>query len=286
MTRRLPDRPNLDHLKKQAKQLLRGLETRNPQAIERYRAVLSRPAPDDPSLADAQHALALEYGFTSWPKLKAHVESIGPAGDPVAVLVAAIKANDTNAARRALQDHPELKARLDDPLPGFAFGATPLLAALPSGNREMIDLLLEAGADINQRSHWWAGSLGVLDDDHGLAPYLIERGARVDVHAAARLGMMDRLAELIAADPGLVHARGGDGQTPLHFAPTIELAALLLDKGADVDARDVDHESTPAQYMVRSRQDVARYLVRRGCKTDLLLAAALGDVELVRRHLD
>ena len=277
---------NLDHIKKQAKRLLRGLQKQDPQALERYRVTLSRPAPAEPKLADAQHALALEYGFTSWPKLKAHVESIGPAADPVAVLVAAIKANDTNAARRALQDHPELKARLDDPLPGFAFGATPLLAALPSGNREMIDLLLGAGADINQRSHWWAGSFGVLDDDHGLAPYLIERGARVDVHAAARLGMLDRLAELIAADPGLVHARGGDGQTPLHVAPTIEIAAFLLDRGADIDARDVDHESTPAQYMVRSRQEVARYLVRRGGKTDLLLAAALGDVDLVRRHLD
>ena len=277
---------NLDHIKKQAKRLLRGLQKQDPQALERYRVALSRPAPAEPKLADAQHALALEYGFTSWPRLKAYVESIGTSADPAAALVAAVKANDPAAARRALQDHPELKARLDDPLPGFAFGATPLLAALPSGNREMIDLLLEAGADINQRSHWWAGSFGVLDEDHGLAPYLIERGARVDVHAAARLGMMDRLAELIAADPGLVHARGGDGQTPLHFAPTIEIAAFLLDKGADIDARDVDHESTPSQYMVRSRQDVARYLVRRGCRTDLLLAAALGDVELVLRHLD
>ena len=34
------------------------------------------------------------------------------------------------------------------------------------------------------------------------------------------------------------------------------------------------------------RQDVARYLVARGCRTDILMAAALGDVDLVRRHLD
>ena len=277
---------NLEHLKKQAKRFLRGLLTHDSQALERYRAALSRPSPDNPKLADAQHALAVEYGFGSWPKLKAHVESIAADDDPVAALVAAVKANDLALARRTLEHHPELKTRLNDPLPGFAFGATPLLAALPSGNHEMIDLLLRAGADINQRSHWWAGSFGVLDDDHGLAPFLIERGARVDVHAAARLGMMDRLAELVAADPGLVHARGGDGQTPLHFAPTVEVAAFLLDKGADIDARDVDHESTPAQYMVRSRQDVARYLVSRGCTTDLLLAAALGDLDLVRRHLD
>jgi hypothetical protein len=45
-------------------------------------------------------------------------------------------------------------------------------------------------------------------------------------------------------------------------------------------------KSTPAQYMLDWRQDVARYLVRRGCKTDILLAAALGGLELVRKHLD
>jgi len=90
----------------------------------------------------------------------------------------------------------------------------------------------------------------------------------------------------VTQDPSLVHARGGDGQTPLHCARTIEAARYLLDCGADADARDIDHESTPAQYMVDERQDVARYLVTRGCRTDLLMAAALGDIELARRHLD
>ncbi len=96
-------------------------------------------------------------------------------------------------------------------------------------------------------------------------------------------------------DPAVVHARGGDGQTPLHFASTVEIAAFLLDHGAEIDALDVDHESTPAQYMLRdeqarhypeSRQEVARFLVSRGCRTDILMASALGDMALVRRHLD
>ena len=125
--------------------------------------------------------------------------------------------------------------------------------------------------------------------------FLVERGAVMDAHAAARLGLMPKLRELVAADPGVVHARGGDGQTPLHFASTVEVAEFLLANGADIDARDVDHESTPAQYMLRvdqrrhyphDRQDVARYLVSRGCRTDILMASALGDVDLVRRHLD
>src|SRR5262245_12113198 len=63
MSRDLPTRPNLDHLKKQAKELLLTLQQQDPGA----------------QLADAQHALAREYGFASWPRLKAHVEGEAPA---------------------------------------------------------------------------------------------------------------------------------------------------------------------------------------------------------------
>jgi len=72
----------------------------------------------------------------------------------------------------------------------------------------------------------------------------------------------------------------------LHFASTVEIAEFLLEKGAEIDARDIDHESTPAQWMIRDRQDIAHMLARRGCRTDILMAAALGDAKLVSRHLD
>ncbi len=98
--------------------------------------------------------------------------------------------------------------------------------------------------------------------------------------------MLEKLRELVEANPELVHARGGDGQTPLHFASTIEIAEYLLDHGAEIDARDVDHESTAAQYMVKSRPAVCRFLIQRGCHTDILMAAALGDLNLVRKLLD
>jgi hypothetical protein len=58
MSRDLPSRPSLDHLKKQAKELLQSLKQREPAA----------------QLAEAQHALAREYGFASWARLKGHVE--------------------------------------------------------------------------------------------------------------------------------------------------------------------------------------------------------------------
>jgi ankyrin repeat protein len=98
--------------------------------------------------------------------------------------------------------------------------------------------------------------------------------------------MLEKLKELISTHPEQVHARGGDGQTPLHFAATVEVADYLLENGAVIDALDIDHESTPAQWMVRDRQEVARHLCKRGCRTDILMAAALGDLERVRQHLD
>jgi ankyrin repeat protein len=286
MPRTLPEHPSLEHLKKQARELLQAARRGEAPATDRFRAASVRAAPPRVKLSDAQHVLAREYGFTSWPALTAHLSSLAQTGDPVVALSAAVRDDDTARVAKLLQAYSALKARLDEPLPGVPFGGTALLVAVRSGNREMIDLLLSSGADINARSHWWAGGFGVLDDDHGLAPFLMERGAVVDAHAAARLGMLARLEALIAADPAVVHARGGDGQTPLHLAATIAVAQCLLDHGADINARDVDHESTPAQYLVRERTVVARYLVERGATTDILLAAALGDLDRVRRHLE
>lgn len=208
------------------------------------------------------------------------------AVSPIRALHDAIRANDPEAVARTLERHPDLKSRLDDPLPDGAFGATPLLAAVHQDNRKIVDILLDAGADINARSDWWAGGFGVLDHDGSLTEYLIHRGAVVDVFAAARLGQLDRLAELIEKDPALVHARGGDGQTALHFARSPAVAEFLVDRGADIDARDIDHESTAAQWMTDKRHDAARYLVSRGCRTDILMASALGDADLVQRLLD
>jgi ATP-dependent Clp protease ATP-binding subunit ClpC len=61
MSRELPLHANIEHLKKQAKERLRELRTSTPQA----------------KLTDAQHDVAREYGFVSWPKLRAHIESLG-----------------------------------------------------------------------------------------------------------------------------------------------------------------------------------------------------------------
>lgn len=208
--------------------------------------------------------------------------------DPFEDLGAAIRSGTASEVRRILAGHPTLRARLDEPTPGGAFGSTGLQGAVRRGERELIDVLLGAGASIHGRSHWWAGSFGVFDDagDEGMVEFLLSRGAVMDPHDAAKWGRRDELEKLVAKDPGAVHFRGGDGQTPLHVAASVEIARFLLDHGADIDALDVDHESMPAQYLIKEHQDVARYLVERGCRTDIMLAVALGDLELVRRMLD
>lgn len=278
MSRELPAQPNLEHLRKQAKNLLREWRRQDSGTLRQ--------------LADAQHELAHEYGFSNWAKLKEHVQSANPG----LALTHAIEAHDPEAIRRVLRSAPALRAAINEPLPGGSFGQTALLAAVQRTNGPMVDALLELGADINQKSHWWAGGFGVLDETSiEFAPFLLERGAKLDAPAAARLGMIDALRSMIEADPAVVHVRGPDGQTPLHQTSTLEIARLLLEHGADIDALDVDHESTPAQYMLRvtqtrhfphDRQHIARELVARGCKTDILMASALGDVALVRKHLD
>jgi ankyrin repeat protein len=289
--RDLPARPNVEHLKNQARTLLR--QAGEPSAVARFAAVGVNS--DKPKLADALHVIAREYGFDTWPALKLHVDLA--AEDAVEALTAAVRANSAPAVREILTRHPSLRSSLNEPLPNYGFAAPALLSAVIHQNREMVDALLDAGANIDERSRWWAGGFGVLDTaGPQLAEYLISRGATIDIHAAARLGKTVRVRELLQLDPQLVHARGGDGQLPLHFARTVEIAALLLDHGAEIDARDIDHESTAAQYMACSRDygewhepyrhEVARFLISRGAETDLMMASAIGDLALVERILN
>ena len=73
----LPARPSLEQLRKQAKDLLRNCQDGVAAAAERIRR--HRPEATDPLLADAQHTLAREYGFESWPQLVHHVDAANSA---------------------------------------------------------------------------------------------------------------------------------------------------------------------------------------------------------------
>ena len=206
--------------------------------------------------------------------------------DEVSAFFDAILGGDRNAVRLQAGVDPSLVHALDQ----RSFGATPITAAARRDDVPMIDLLLELGADIDAKSDWWAGGFGPLHLSRDPRTtethlHLIERGATIDAHAAARFGMIDRLKDLLDADPALIHERGGDGQFPLHFARDPETAAFLLERGAEIDARDLDHVSTAAEWALGDRPEVTRFLVERGASADEFMLAALGDTDAIRALL-
>ena len=280
--RPLPPNPNLEKQRKLAKALARDYWRGDPEAVERVRALHpTPPAPQIFALSDAQLVIARGYGFASWPQLKRKIDSLTKS--PAELFVAAVQIGDVDQVRRLLQSHGDLVSRINEPMFGFKSPAVHVART----NLDLLDLLLAHGADLNVRTSWEKGGFGVLEQvtPEQAAP-LVARGARIDIWAASNLGMMAELATLIAGDPALVHAKGGDGKRPLHFARTVGIARHLLEHGAEIDALDDDHDSTPAQHLIGDRTDVAGFLVSKGARSDLLLAAALGDLGLVGNHLD
>ena len=280
--RPLPPNPNLEKQRKLAKALARDYWRGKAGAVERVCALHPKPpAPEEFVLSDAQLVIARGYGFAGWPQMKRKIESLTKS--PVELFKAAVKAGDVDHVRQLLQSHPVLVSKINEPM--FSFGSSAVHIA--RANLDLLDLLLAHGADLNARTSWDKGGFGVLEQaEPDEAAPLIARGAKIDVWAAANLGMMATLEALITGDPSLVHAKGGDGKRPLHFARTVDIANFLLDHGAEIDACDEDHDSTPAQHLIGDRPDVAGFLVAQGARSDLLLAAALGDAALARRHLD
>ena len=285
-SRSLPPHPDLAQQKKQSKELLRAFTAGDSEARARVRAAL--PDKVHIALADAQFVLAREYGFANWPALTQHIEEhVEVSRSPLERVHDAFRRRDANALRRLFERHAELRARINEPV--FSFNSPAIVAF--ANDRAMVDVLLDFGANPNQRSAWWAGGFHALHSATGdAAERLIAAGAIPDACAASHLDRPELLSGLIAADPSRVHERGGDGQTPLHFAQSRTVIDLLLAAGADIDARDVDHRATPAEWMLdrargAGRYELARYLVERGAYADIFLAAALGLVHRVRAML-
>ena len=119
-------------------------------------------------------------------------------------------------------------------------GREELLEAVRSGDDTRVRSLLEADP-----------SLAAVRDDDGISAVLnahyrmrpdtvdilLAAGPELDVFEAAALGRIDRVAELLDGDPGLVAAWSPDGFTPLHLAAFFghrEAADLLLERGSGV----------------------------------------------------
>ena len=208
------------------------------------------------------------------------------------LFITAVQDGDIDIVKHLLATDETLVAHID--APWFSFDAPAIVFAAASGNRKLIEVLLDAGADIDVKSSWWAGGTSalhhvagsMLNYDKELAEYLLERGATIDAHAAAGLDMYEKLAELIRENPEVVSALGCDGMSPLHFAATPRIAELLLTHGADINLRDRDHNGTPAQWTMGRRPEVCRYLLEQGAEADVVLCCVMGDVERAKAELE
>ena len=100
----LPTQPDLDQLRRQAKDLLRTAQAGDTDATARIRTVS-----DELTLAAAQLTLAREYGFASWPRLKEEVDArkLGLAEKADEFIQASISGN-TRRAVHMLDETPAL----------------------------------------------------------------------------------------------------------------------------------------------------------------------------------
>jgi hypothetical protein len=228
--RPLPDRPNLRHLKDQAKDLLK--------------------AHGAATLTDAQFQIARLYGFASWPKLKAHVESFEEAGQ----LKQAIDSNDIARVKTMMTRNPALHSAplgygKDGPLTWVAECRVPWEPPSPV-RLAMAEWMIGHGSDVHQ------GGDGPL-----------MRAALNEY----RIPMM----ELLVAHGANVNAMW-HGHFPIIFAPceSMDAAALkwLLDHGADPNLRDPRQSAAGRPYP--------------GTALDYLIGSYVRSLERLRACID
>jgi len=310
----LPDAPNLEWLRKQAKHRLTELRQTNRGA----------------KLADAQLDLARRYGFTSWRALKAHVDSLTIDGQ----LFDAARKGDVAKLTKLLDAHPNKLYARNKP-----YEHTMLHLAAADGRLAAVDFLLKRGIDPNTREKGdntypmhWAAAAGHLDvvkrladaggdvigegDDHALgligwatgwdgcddathhaiADFLISRGARHHIYSAMSIGDEDEIRRIVAADPSQLErpqSHNEDFRRPLHFAVRQNLermVKLLLELGADPLGTDASGHTAVAYAMT---PEIARPVVeamRNRVGPTLLNSVAVADwdsaEQLMRQNPD
>jgi hypothetical protein len=195
--RHLPVRPDLDQLKHQAKDLLRGVRRGDATALALFAAHHRLPAdPASVKLAEAQHALARSYEVASWPRLVQACQ-----------LTDAIWRDDVAAVRALIETHPELLHEPATAVPGSNWGP-PIAFAANLGRTAMIAMLRE---------------LGATELDHAFARAALQGqiGPARQLHA-----MGARLARGVAMGPA--ETQSGDGMRYL-----AELGVELADDSGD-----------------------------------------------------
>ncbi len=309
-TRRLPQRPSLEQLRKQAKDLLELYRAGDQAAIAEIQQFEHKPDPSSFALNDAQRVLARAYGFESWPKLKAFVD-----GANVHELADAVKGGDLAKARILLNARPELV--------GKDMGASnehrALHYAVLRRDAAMVRLLMEAGADARQgifphrdatsafaiaRDREYHEILAVIEQEERMrreemsCPNATISPVQDQINAAIRDGDNATAIRLLQEDGSLIQACDRGGATPLHIAAQEsngEMVAWLLQRRANSRKRDIQ-DRTPldrAALAADPRNDsaklfpaIARQLLENGAELTIYAAVALGDAARIRELVE
>lgn len=292
----LPAHPNLEQLRHQAKDLLRAAQGGDRQALERVHR-----ASDRLTLSAAQSALARDYGFSSWPRLKAEVESraLDLAGKVEEFHQASVRGSVDRAAQ-LLAATPEIAgydvttalmlgdvARVREEL-GCAVAST----NTGPGNEEIIELLLERGARVEDQDLYLAA---FADDAPRCVRLLVDHTpditeiARTAIGGPIGTGDAEALRLMLeaGADPGCYVSDEDHPGAAVYDAIAAERSAefveLLLAHGADPRAPGPDGRSPYRLATAAGRRDLADLLRRYGAAEDatdgdrLLAACLVGD---------
>ncbi len=221
MSTSLPDRPDLDQLRRQAKELRDAARDGDPEAAERLARHHPTPHRGEVSLAAAQLVIARDLGFSSWPKLKAAVDATvgGPDGRASALVTASIEGRLKDAAALLAAD------------PGMA--GRSLHAAVVLGEAEAVRTMLAADPE----------AAGAIDDKRGWPPLLYacySRWHQIDPDRAVGLAEVVRTLVEAGASPNTNNgARPHRGyRSALHGSAMVNsptITGVLLERGADPD---------------------------------------------------
>jgi len=248
--RQLPASPDLRHLKDQAKDLLKSGQAE--------------------SLARAQFQIARQYGFASWPKLKAHVESLQLVGQ----LKLAIDADDLEEVKRLMTRHPELHSALlgDGKSPPLTWVAS--CRVPPSETRlAMARWMIENGSDIHQGNDAPLAGTVLRDVTLPMTELLVAHGANVNAVTSGGtypiiLGPLELFAPLTLK---YLINHGADLKAAARYCCPIEMLICIYtrrarDKGACleiVDAAGFAIPDTPVMALHRGRLDLLQEHVDR-----------------------
>jgi ankyrin repeat protein len=249
-TRRMREHPDLEQLKRQAKELLRGFGAGDPEAAAEVNAHYHTGGAAKFALHDAQLVIARSYGFESWPKLKAYVDGV-----TVRRLADAIRAGDLPQAHAMLRARPELA----DLTMSYGDEHRPIHYAVMTRSPEMVRLLMRHGANARHGidPHRDATAAWTIAKERGydeIAAIIEEeerrRGETPDEPKAEVIGDEAARAAVASGDIEWVRARHAEGAlaNPVrwdggglltvavrHNQP--EILRLLLDSGFHPDER-------------------------------------------------